>query len=193
MPWAHPSMRSPVVALRGGGGARRACGGLTSPEPVALRGLARVAYSSAVRIVRASLSAALLTGALIVAGCARDGRGSGGATSAAEDAGAVPTLVDPDEFAARIGGPDVVTINVHTPNEGSIAGTDLVVPFDEIAESSELPADRSTPLAVYCRSGNMSADAVDDLVELGYTDIVELDGGFDAWEASGRPLEPADD
>lgn len=82
----------------------------------------------------------------------------------------------------------MVTINVHTPDEGSIAGTDLTIPFDQIASSDQLPKDRSTPLAVYCRSGNMSADAVDDLEALGYTDIVELAGGFNAWTAAGRPL-----
>ncbi|MFN0090295.1 MAG: rhodanese-like domain-containing protein [Acidimicrobiales bacterium] len=54
--------------------------------------------------------------------------------------------------------------------------------------SSELPNNRSTPLAVYCRSGNMSADAVDDLEALAYTDIVELDGGFNAWTRADRPL-----
>ena len=63
--------------------------------------------------------------------------------------------------------------------------------FDQIAESSDLPADRSTPLAIYCRSGNMSAAAVNDLEALGFNDIVELEGGFNAWVASGRPLEPA--
>ena len=84
----------------------------------------------------------------------------------------------------------VVTINVHAPDEGSIPGTDLVIPFDQIASSNELPADLDAPLAVYCRSGNMSAAAVDDLEELGYTDIMELEGGFNAWEASGRELEP---
>jgi phage shock protein E len=83
-----------------------------------------------------------------------------------------------------------VTINVHTPDEGTIPGTDLAIPFDEITSSNELPEDLDTPLAVYCRSGNMSEDAVDDLEALGYTDIVELDGGFDAWEAAGRELDP---
>ena len=97
----------------------------------------------------------------------------------------------PDEFAARIDAPGVVTINVHIPDEGSIAGTDLTIAFDQITDSAELPTERNTPLAVYCRSGNMSAAAIDDLVALGYTDIVELDGGFTAWEASGRPLEPS--
>lgn len=100
-------------------------------------------------------------------------------------------LVGSEAFARRIETPGVVTINVHTPNEGSIAGTDLTIPFDRIATSSELPDDRSTPLGVYCRSGNMSADAVVDLEALGYTDIVELDGGFNAWTAAGRPLEDA--
>jgi rhodanese-related sulfurtransferase len=100
------------------------------------------------------------------------------------------TLVGPSAFAERIGEPGVVTINVHVPDQGSIAGTDLTIPFDEIATSSALPSDLGTPLAVYCRSGNMSADAVRDLQALGYTDIVELDGGFNAWVAAGRVLEP---
>lgn len=126
----------------------------------------------------------------MVAGC---GGGDDSSSSTSFDTDASPALVAPDEFAARIEAPGVVTINVHVPDEGSIAGTDLTIPFDEISQSSDLPVDRDTPLAVYCRSDNMSAAAVDDLVTLGYTDIVELDGGFDAWEASGRPLEPAPD
>ena len=128
-----------------------------------------------------------MTGALIVAGC---GGGDGSESSASSAVEVSPALVAPDVFAARIGLPGVVTINVHTPNEGSIAGTDLTIAFDQIAESNELPDDRTTPLAVYCRSGNMSADAVDDLESLGYTDIVELEGGFNAWKEAGRSLEP---
>lgn len=128
----------------------------------------------------------MTTAALIVAGC-----GNGRETTASSVVRVSPALVAADVFAARIEAPGVVTINVHTPDEGSIAGTDLTIAFDQIAGSSDLPVDRNTPLAVYCRSGNMSADAVDDLETLGYTDIVELDGGFNAWEASGRPLEPA--
>ena len=126
-----------------------------------------------------------MTVAQIVAGCRRDG---GGGTSATTGAEASPALVDPHVFAARIEAPGVGTINVRTPNEGRMAGTDLAIAFDQIAESSELPVDRGTPLAVYCRSGNMSEDTVGDLEALGYTDIVELDGGFDGWEASGRTL-----
>lgn len=109
------------------------------------------------------------------------------ATTAAPTAGA--TLVGPAAFEQRVAAAGVVTINVHVPDEGSIAGTDLTIPYTEVSTSDALPADRSTPLAVYCRSGNMSAAAVRDLAALGYTDVVELDGGFNAWKASGRSLE----
>src|SRR5688500_8668432 len=126
---------------------------------------------SAVRVLVALLL-------LVVSSCGSDGRDNSS------------SLVSPEAFAERIEASGVVTINVHTPDEGSLPGTDLAIPFDEIASSSELPEDLETPLAVYCRSGNMSADAVDDLEALGYTDIVELDGGFNAWKASGRELEP---
>ncbi len=143
------------------------------------------AYPSTVKLVRTLLGAGLVV--LVGVGCAGD---DGGETSVGTDTPASPALADPEAFARRIEAPSVLTINVHTPNEGSIAGTDLTIAFDRIAESSELPDDRGTPLAVYCRSGNMSADAVDDLTALGYTDIVELDGGFNAWEASGRLVEP---
>lgn len=132
---------------------------------------------------RLLLTGGLTLGTLIGFGCS-----SADVATVQTTAQPSATLVDPDAFAQRIAGPGVVTINVHTPDEGSIAGTDLTIPFDQIATSDELPQDRETPLAVYCRSGNMSADAVDDLQRLGYTDIVELEGGFNAWRADERPV-----
>lgn len=98
-------------------------------------------------------------------------------------------LVDADEFAATIGESDTLTINVHVPYEGDIPGTDLSIPFDRIAEQSDrLPGDRGATIAVYCRSGPMSTTAAETLKSLGYTDVVELEGGMKAWRASGRPL-----
>lgn len=143
-------------------------------------------YASTMTVVGTFLRVGCLTAVLTVAGCVG---GDGGQPRADSSTPASPGLVDPETFASRIESPGVVTINVHVPDEGSIAGTDLTIAFDAIAESSELPEDRRTPLAVYCRSGNMSVAAVDDLEALGFTDIAELDGGFNAWAASGRTLE----
>ena len=121
-----------------------------------------------------------LAGAVIgFAGCGA-GRGD-------ESSRPVRTL-DPDGFAGAIAEPGRVLINVHVPDQGSIAGTDLWIPFDEISTSrGELP-EASTALAVYCRSGAMSAEAAETLARLGFTDIVDLGGGMLAWRDSGRAL-----
>lgn len=87
---------------------------------------------------------------------------------------------------------DRYVINVHTPDEGSIVGTDLAIPFDQLEQrKAELPAERSTRLAIYCMSGNMSATAAATLSSMGYSDIVDLRGGMEAWQAAGRDLLPA--
>ena len=78
-------------------------------------------------------------------------------------------------------------INVHVPYEGEIEGTDLFLQYDRI-DAASLPPDRDTPLVVYCRSGSMSAEAVVTLAGLGYTNIVELAGGMNAWRESGRQI-----
>lgn len=98
-------------------------------------------------------------------------------------------MVGVDEFATTIGQSDTLTINVHVPYQGDIPGTDLSIPFDRIAEQSDrLPGDRDAVIAIYCRTGPMSATAATTLKSLGYTDVVELEGGMKAWQASGRPL-----
>jgi rhodanese-related sulfurtransferase len=48
----------------------------------------------------------------------------------------------------------------------------------------ELGFDQSK-IVLYCRSGNRSALAVKQLMELGFTDICHLEGGFRAWFEQG--------
>lgn len=44
---------------------------------------------------------------------------------------------------------------------------------------------------LHCASGGRSALAVRTLMELGYTNVAHLDGGFNAWAAAGQPVEEA--
>lgn len=42
---------------------------------------------------------------------------------------------------------------------------------------------------LHCASGGRSALAVRTLMDLGYTNVAHLDGGFNAWAAAGQPVE----
>jgi rhodanese-related sulfurtransferase len=49
--------------------------------------------------------------------------------------------------------------------------------------------DKDTKLVLYCGGGYRSALATDNLQKMGYRNILSLDGGWRALEASGLPLE----
>jgi sulfur-carrier protein adenylyltransferase/sulfurtransferase len=48
-----------------------------------------------------------------------------------------------------------------------------------------LVPDKSRPVVVYCSAGNRSAFAAKVLEELGYDDVLNLDGGFSDWKRNG--------
>jgi rhodanese-related sulfurtransferase len=49
--------------------------------------------------------------------------------------------------------------------------------------------DKNTKLVLYCGGGYRSALATDNLRKMGYTNVISLDGGWRAIEASGLPIE----
>ena len=127
------------------------------------------------------------------------GPSAGGATTAATGGSIVQarggqwTNIAPDSLASMMRAKDFTLLNVKTPYIGEIAGTDLYIPYTEIAaRAAELPTDKSARIVVYCWSGNESAIAAQTLLDLGYTNIDNLDGGMTAWLASGRDLVQVD-
>lgn len=53
--------------------------------------------------------------------------------------------------------------------------------------------DKATTLVLYCGGGYRSALAADALQQMGYTNVISLDGGWKALKVSGLPVEEGDD
>ena len=116
---------------------------------------------------------------LVLTGCAATQENAGGAK-----------LLRPGEFSQIIQGKEVFVIDTHIPEQEHILGTDVVIPYNRLEEGrGSLPEDKDTPIAVYCRSGSMSAEAAGTLREMGYTTIYDLEGGVNAWREAGLPFE----
>jgi rhodanese-related sulfurtransferase len=48
---------------------------------------------------------------------------------------------------------------------------------------------KSTKMVLYCGGGYRSALAADALRQMGYTNVISLDGGWRAWQSAGMPIE----
>lgn len=56
----------------------------------------------------------------------------------------------------------------------------------DIEEKIPVP---ETPLVLYCGGGYRSALAALNLQQMGYTNVISMDGGFRGWKEAGLPLE----
>jgi rhodanese-related sulfurtransferase len=118
-------------------------------------------------------------------------RGPGGVGTVVASTNGAGTYVDitPDELATMLKSKDFLFINVHIPYAGEIEKTDLFLPYDQAAQQiGRLPADKKAKIVVYCRSDRMSRISVNEWVKASYTNLYNLDGGFEAWVAAGYKL-----
>jgi sulfur-carrier protein adenylyltransferase/sulfurtransferase len=103
--------------------------------------------------------------------------------------------IEPFEAAQEIEGGDVVLIDTREPHEfqeARLEGGKLVPPGllgDEIAAAAP---DKAARTILYCRSGNRSYKAAEQMQALGYEDVASMAGGILAWQEQGLPVVAAE-
>lgn len=99
------------------------------------------------------------------------------------------TNISVAELQQMLENKDFLMVNVHIPFEGDLPQTDLSIPYDQIDQHLDQLPDKDAKIVLYCRSDRMSHIAAQRLVELGYTHIYNLVGGFNAWKDAGLPMQ----
>lgn len=102
------------------------------------------------------------------------------------------TTISPQKLSELIhSGTSVELIDVRTPVEYREVHVSSArnVPLDQL-NASQFAAGRSgaEPLYVICRSGGRGKQACEKLLAAGYTNVVNIEGGTQAWDQAGLPV-----
>ena len=97
--------------------------------------------------------------------------------------------IDTQQAQTRIEAGNVLVLDVREPDEydqGALPDA-LHIPRGHLEAQIEGRAtDRTQTIVVYCAGGVRSAFAARTLQELGYTDVLSMEGGFGKWKDEGR-------
>lgn len=147
--------------------------------------------------------AALAASLLIVGGCASTDASP--ADPAAADPAPTQSAADDvdaeapgvrtqpaSQAASLLDDPDVIVLDIRTPEEVAEARlpADVVnLDFYEDDFAEQLAAlDPDASYLMYCRSGNRSGTTRALLSELGFRDVVDIEGGIIQWAEAGLPV-----
>ena len=102
--------------------------------------------------------------------------------------------VDVQEFDRLRSGKDVVILDVRTPAEfaeGTIEGAVLLDYRAQDFADRVVKMDKSKLYLVHCAAGGRSARACAKMESLGFTNLVNLEGGMGAWQDAKKPVTKA--
>ena len=92
--------------------------------------------------------------------------------------------IDVDQFKKMMSQPDVVLLDVRTPEEtaeGKIEGAiEINVNASDFKEKI-MDLDKSKSYLVYCAAGARSATTCENMASLGFSKLYNLEGGYGAW------------
>ena len=109
--------------------------------------------------------------------------------AAAEQENKVPEI-SVQELKAKMDNGGINVLDVREPYEYEIANLGApLIPLNELPQRYE-ELDRDEPLAIHCRSGARSANAVKLLQERGFEKVYNVEGGILAWSEEIDPSIP---
>ena len=108
--------------------------------------------------------------------------------------GAEPAVknVGVEEFAKMRDSKTNVVLDVRTKAEydaGHMPGAVLIDFNAEDFEKKLAALDKNKTYLVHCAAGGRSAKACDKMSKMNFSSLVNLQGGFRAWEKAGKPVE----
>lgn len=90
--------------------------------------------------------------------------------------------LSPEDYSAEIKDKEIQLLDVRTAEEymdGNIAGSQHVDFDDKDALYQVLEElDKTQPVYIYCRTGNKSGQTADIMKEMGFYQVIDLDGGY---------------
>lgn len=93
---------------------------------------------------------------------------------------------------AILDNPDGFLLDVRTQAEweqdGHLENATLIPHTELESREGELPNDNDALILLYCRSGNRSQDAAQTLLDMGFTNVMELETGINGWKSAGLPV-----
>ncbi|WP_052444134.1 rhodanese-like domain-containing protein [Flammeovirga sp. OC4] len=99
-----------------------------------------------------------------------------------------------DFVEVRAKNPSAIVIDVRTPSEfnaGTMEGAININVLEDSFEGKVKDFDKDATVMVFCKLGGRSARAKQKLVELGFTKVVDLEGGITDWKkAGGKVIVP---
>jgi len=97
-------------------------------------------------------------------------------------------IVTPEEMQTILELDDVQLVDVRTPEEykeGFIENSQNIDYQSPTFEDDIKKLDKSKPVILYCKSGNRSAKCAKKLIEAGFEQVYELEGGITEWKYKG--------